>query len=163
MQELLRAAEAHGTRPKAVTQRITVEVDTSGMVHLEVTSGSELEFRAMRKGGIREGLRLAELFVDEGAEGFAPRLRGAEYIEIAQALTHVEPGDRFTSHRVTDLVFEEGVHDRSLVLKNVSSALTKLRKREVAYLTAAGKQGKSILYELSETPSAATVVSDLQD
>lgn len=163
MQELLRAAEANRQDAHETTQRITLEVDSAGMVHLEVTSGSQLEFRAMRRGGLREGLRLAELFIEEGAQGFAPKLRGAEYIEIAQALAEVAAGDRFTSHRITDLVFQEGVHDRSLVLKNVSSGLTKLRKRDVGYLSAAGKQGKSILYELSETPSAATVVGDLQD
>lgn len=150
-------------RPRHVLHRMVVETATDGMVRIEAWLGDELEFRAVRKGGLREGLRLAELFMEEGPEGFAPRMRGAEYQEIARAVSLVRPGDRFTSHRVTDLLFEEGVHDRSLVLKNVSSALTKLRKREVPYLVAAGKQGKSILYELSETPTVAQVVADLQD
>ena len=143
--------------------KIAIESNGDGMVQIEVLSEGELSFRAMRKGGLREGIRLAETFLSEGPDGFSPRLRGAEYREIAQALESIPPHDRFTSHRVTDLIFEEGVHDRSLVLKNVSSALTKLRKREAAYLESSGKQGKSILYELTDTPTVAAVVSDLSD
>ena len=142
-------------------QRMELWTDDAGRVHLEVYLGEQLEFQAMRRGGLREGLRLAETFMDDGPEGFQPRPRGAEYMEIAQAVASLEPGERFTSHRVADLVQEDGVHDRALVLKNVSSALTKLRKREVAYLQAAGKQGKSILYELGEPVSAAAVMRDL--
>lgn len=171
MSQEMMHAKANGTDssvpPQAgtrrVLQRLVVETTTEGMVQIEAWMGDELEFRAVRKGGLREGIRLAELFMEEGPEGFAPRLRGAEYQEIAQVLTLIAPGDRFTSHRVTDLLFEEATHDRSLVLKNVSSALTKLRKREVSYLSAAGKQGKSILYELSDVPTVAQVVADLQD
>lgn len=145
-------------------QRIAIEANGEGMVHIEVFQGDELEFRAMRKGALREGIRLAETFLDEGPDGFAPRLRGAEYVEIARALNELPLGDRFTSLRVTDHIFEEGVHDRSLVLKNVSSALTKLKKRGVPYLSVAGKQGKSILYEVcDDPPTIAAVVSDLQD
>lgn len=158
-----RTNETVARRPRAALQRMVLETGTDGMVQIEAWLGDELEFRAVRKGGMREGLRLAELFLEEGPEGFAPRMRGAEYQEIARALSQIEPGDRFTSHRITDLLYEEGTHDRSLVLKNVSSALTKLRKREVPYLEAAGKQGKSILYELNETPTVAAIVADLQD
>ncbi|MBW3582551.1 MAG: hypothetical protein KY455_05570 [Euryarchaeota archaeon] len=143
--------------------KVTIEANGDGMVQVDVFEGPELEFRAMRRGGIREGIRMVETFVTEGPEGFVPKLRGASYMEIAQALVRVPHGERFTSHKVTDLVHEEGVHDRSLVLKNVSSALTKLRKRSVPYLVAAGKQGKSVLYELGEEPSVASVVGDLQD
>ncbi len=142
-------------------QRMALWTDDAGRVHLEVYLEDELEFQAMRRGGLREGLRLAENFLDDGPEGFQPRQRGAEYMEIAQAVASLPPGDRFTSHRVADLLMEDGVHDRALVLKNVSSALTKLRKREVPYLQAAGKQGKSILYELVEPASAAAVMRDL--
>ncbi len=163
MQELVRAAQEAKPSKSRSRERITLETGEGGMVHLEVWAGDELQFRAMRKGGMRDGLRLAEVFLDEGPQGFAPRPRGAEYQEIASALTRIGPHDRFTSHRVTDLIFEENVHDRSLVLKNVSSALTKLRKREVPYLLPSGKQGKSILYELAETPTVAAVVADLQD
>jgi hypothetical protein len=148
-------------RLTASRQRMELWTDDSGRVHLEVYLGEELEFQAMRRGGMREGLRLAQTFLDDGPEGFQPRPRGAEYMEIAQAVASLEPGDRFTSHRVADLVHEDGTHDKALVLKNVSSALTKLRKREVAYLQAAGKQGKSILYELREPVSAAAVMRDL--
>ena len=158
--------DAPTARPKAprhVLQRIVVETGTDGMVQIEAWMGEELEFRAVRRGAMREGLRLAEVFLEEGAAGFAPRMRGAEYQEIARVLSDVTPGDRFTSHRITDLLFEDGTHDRALVLKNVSSALTKLRKRGVPYLLAAGKQGKSILYEVSEVPTVAQVVSDLRD
>ncbi len=157
-------AEAHAgsdSSSGAARQRMAVWTDGSGRVHLEVFLGEELEFQAMRRGGLRDGLRLAETFLNDGPDGFQPRPRGAEYMEIAQAVASLQPGERFTSHRVADLVHEEGVHDRALVLKNVSSALTKLRKREVVYLQAAGKQGKSILYELAEPASAASVMRDL--
>jgi hypothetical protein len=154
--------EATGHRPrKETTERIALWTDGAGRVHIEVHLGRELEFRAMRRGGLREGLRLAQTFLDEGVEGFEPRPRGAEYIEIAQALASLGPGERFTSHRLAELLTVDGVHDRDLVLKNVSSGLTKLRKRDALYLRAAGKQGKSILYELTEPTTAAAVMQDL--
>lgn len=144
-------------------ERITISTAEAGMVQVEVWQGEDLEFRGLRKGTLREGLSMVDTFLQHGPDGLVPRLRGASYTDIAQALAAMPVSDRFTSHKVTDHIHEEGTHSRPLVLKNVSSALTKLRKRQVDWLHPEGKQGKSMVYTLTRVPPVAEIVGDLQN